>query len=99
MFLNIDFIIFRKFYKKYGSVGIIHLSEKSHQQSLSTLFIEEYNKVEKEQHDLNEEELFNAAEKRLEKRGFYLQQPQKLAPPITKVLEQNMSWQCCISFL
>ncbi|XP_045133094.1 28S ribosomal protein S23, mitochondrial-like [Portunus trituberculatus] len=72
-------VIRGKFYRKYGSPGIINLSETNARSSLCQLFVAEYKHLEADS-TLTEDRLMEEAALALETSGFYLdhfQHPQK----------------------
>uniref|UniRef100_A0A0P4WKZ3 Small ribosomal subunit protein mS23 n=1 Tax=Scylla olivacea TaxID=85551 RepID=A0A0P4WKZ3_SCYOL len=64
-------VIRGKFYRKYGSPGIISLSDTSPRTSLCQLFVAEYKHLQADS-SLTEDRLMEEAALALEARGFYL---------------------------
>lgn len=80
----------RKFYRKYGSPGLINLSETSRRLSVCQLFVAEYERLQQDD-SLTEEKLIEEAALALEARGIYLD-PSR-APPKVSRNSDHSSWQ------
>ncbi|KAG0712995.1 hypothetical protein GWK47_017228 [Chionoecetes opilio] len=75
-----------KFYKKYGSPGIINLCDTSPRPSLCQLFVVEYERLQ-EDGSLTEDRLMEEAALALEARGIYLDYSRAPPKPETSTLE------------
>ncbi|XP_050719244.1 28S ribosomal protein S23, mitochondrial-like [Eriocheir sinensis] len=87
-------VIRGKFYRKYGSPGLINLSETSRRLSVCQLFVAEYERLQQDG-SLTEEKLMEEAAIALEARGIYLD-PSRAPPkpePSTSELQDGISAQ------
>lgn len=81
--------IFRKFYKKFGSPGMMKINEKDTTANVCQKFVEKYQELQSSYSD--DEQLIEAAAEEVEAKGFYIRRSNKANQSISAAYKKSLA--------